>query len=1544
MLARPLAFLLPAILVFGAMATPAHAGIRTFVDDGVCLPNWVDVTLVPTVPTKGIDAVGVSRLFDGRCVFPTGGVPRNDDDSRGVASPGAQSDGDGDGMGDPWTRQWESATHLTFLPGSDADADGLTNVGEFQWDLVPACAPSFQNCADFDADPATGLAGDAWPDGAETRYWGDPHNTIRLDGNGLAFFDPNRLLDSDGDGARNVDDVDADNDGLLDGAEAQQGTFPELADSDCGVTATACSAMGPGSNVHDTRAGSPGTGDGMNDKAELDAWNALGPAAWSTDHDGDGIANNLLDPDGDNDGLLDSQEFLLGLPQVRPDRADVDGDGLLDGQEEAWNLDSDQDGSVNANDPDSDNDGMPDKWEVDHNLRMTVGTDAAADRDGDGLPNLGEYLAGTDPDDMDTDNDLLLDGEEVNTHHTSPLLWDTDGDALPDRFEATYGLRPLDAADRNADGDLDSFDRGNDGSVELPWGNLAEYRHGRPTTYDEASQGPWLLGTHPDDADTDGDGGPDGYEVYYGTDPFLPADANLDQDEDGLNFTEEVQLQTDPYDPDTDGDGLCDGGRAAACHLPGGTGSNAPGERDYGTVAWMTDSDGDRLPDLAEARLWDPQGQGAAPDQDADGLNGLVDADSDGDDLTDYREMVWSTDPAMADTDADGAADGDEVGTCTVTYCRAYPDYMDPHNADTDGDTLLDGQEIKAHRTFTNRDDSDWDGLRDDAEVLVRHTNPRLPDTDGDGATDGVEANAGTNPLVSDMAIDTDQDGLTNGEELVQVKQKIGRGTNPIVADTDGDGLPDGWEFQIYGANSGWSFLFDPTVATSMQDPDGDGLTNLEEWSHGTHPLRASSEEWWDLDDLRDGDELKLFGTNPLKSDTDGDGLTDSYDTPYREYLGELQWWNGIGANAVWQDYDQDQTANNLLDPDSDNDGLDDGFEFRHGTSPATPDSDGDGLSDRDEMVTFRGRFSPMKADTDGDGISDSEELSTTNPGADPDQDALENGQEDAHGTDKTNADSDCDGVQDGPELNYWHTNWNQGGNRLLNPDVDGDGVKDGLEIGWVGTPRSVLYHTDPARADSDGDRLQDGNEDSNSLTVACGGPTSQSSMAGPALPGVLPAPRPSPEPVPVPGPGGLLYGADSHGPYILGGFGVKMYLKAALPAPPASGDFGFLHQAPMASASSQNTYRTNPMLWDTDGDGIGDGDEVDGTPPVGAQQASNPTACDTDGDGLGDMLENGMGGVTAKLDDPCTHRDADPGNLPTNPNKADSDNDGLLDGAEDVNRNGILNQGESSPADGDTDDDGLLDSNEAVHRTLSDVADSDGDGLSDGLEIGLTAPQTDLLGLVWTAAQSPLEKCFTERKAWQPFQGSSGILTAPDDADSDNDGILDGLEDLNHNGKLGDNGEMSPRNADSDGDGLLDGLELLLWGQSNGDGTHGTLTYNFCDIAAAWGSSESGWGQHLDFDTSNPWQTDPRSANTDAATEGAGAQVPDGRDLNPRGDAFLSVKVAGFQMLTPPDSHFVCTADGRVCGDVPEWDIDMYVDQVNVKLPLSNAEYTIGT
>jgi YD repeat-containing protein len=63
---------------------------------------------------------------------------------------------------------------------------------------------------------------------------------------------------------------------------------------------------------------------------------------------------------------------------------------------------------------DTDNDGLPNTWELANGLDPGNPADAAEDTDTDGLTNLQEYQEGTDPNNPDTDGDSILDGADPN--------------------------------------------------------------------------------------------------------------------------------------------------------------------------------------------------------------------------------------------------------------------------------------------------------------------------------------------------------------------------------------------------------------------------------------------------------------------------------------------------------------------------------------------------------------------------------------------------------------------------------------------------------------------------------------------------------------------------------------------------------------------------------------------------------------------------------------------------------------------------------------------------------------------------------------------------------------------------------------------------------------------------------------------------------------------------------------------------------------------------------------------------------------------------
>ncbi|MEI6166494.1 MAG: LamG-like jellyroll fold domain-containing protein [bacterium] len=77
-----------------------------------------------------------------------------------------------------------------------------------------------------------------------------------------------------------------------------------------------------------------------------------------------------------------------------------------------------------------------------------------------------------------------------------------------------------------------------------------------------------------------------------------------------------------------------------------------------------------------------------------------------------------------------------------------------------------------------------------------------------------------------EQGVDPDQDGLSNAEEYKH-------GTNPTNSDSDADGMLDGWEVK-YGLNP-------LSAADATEDKDGDGYLNIYETKWNTDPASLSS-------------------------------------------------------------------------------------------------------------------------------------------------------------------------------------------------------------------------------------------------------------------------------------------------------------------------------------------------------------------------------------------------------------------------------------------------------------------------------------------------------------------------------------------------------------------------------------------------------------------------------------------------------------------------------------------------------------------------------
>ncbi len=929
--------------------------------------------------------------------------------------------------------------------------------------------------------------------------------------------------------------------------------------------------------------------------------------------------------------------------------------------------------------------------------------------------------------------------------------WDNDG--LTNLEEARAGADPNNP-DSDGDGLLDGW----------------EFEHGfDPLSADDIN------------ADSDSDGLPDWWEVQYGLDRFDPSDAVSDADYDLLTALQEFAAGTNPNVGDTDGDGFYD-------HV----------ELRYGfdplDPADPVDVDKDRMADVWEVQYgFNPRDPGDA----------MQDADND----LSYNVAEFSngTDPHNPDTDGDGMWDNWEVW-------RGF-DPLVPHDplADADGDGLTDVEEHE-WRSDPWIEDSDGDGLMDWDEVYVYGTDPYKEDTDNDGWPDGWEVRWGLDPLTPDeegadddgdrmsfgdevfmgsdpFSYDTDGDGLCDAHEYYY--------TDALNPDTDGDGLPDGWEYF-----SGLDPLDDGLLIFDNGpdgDPDGDGVSNLDEFLLGGHPFKPDTDgdgltddvekergtklylADTDQDGLSDGDEVLIHGTNPLEADSDGDGVPDGWEVAHGFNpldASDMQAdTDGDGLPDAWEaTYGFNRLDNGSGNPnhgpngDFDNDGLKNAQELAAGTDPRKKDTDGDGLSDSEEVLAYH--TNPLHVDTDGDGLSDYFEVSNSDwfdpfdpmdATKDYDLDGLPNWWEIATGLDWLSysgwndeySDPDKDGLRNMDEYFY--------GTHPLKADTDGDGISDWDEI------HGYWWQTDPTKADTDGDGLDDYEE----------------------IWGYGPDP--------------LIYDYDGDG---------------------------------LSDGEEILLYGTHPAIVDTDGDGLTDYEEV-------KEYGTNPLAADSDGDGISDYDE-----LLVHNTDPWS-TDSDSDGLPDkwevdngfNPLDAadalvDTDGDGLPDGWERFYGLDWLDDGSTDPQqapNSDADGDGLTNLQEREYKTDPLKADTDGDGLTDYAEIfthhtnpllvdtdGDGLPdEEELFGHLWKYGCSDPLKADTDGDGLSDGEERWGWVldpTDPNDADQDYDN--DGLS----NRRELEIGTLI-FSADSDRDGLSDGEEVLIYGtdpwnpDTDGDG-----------------------------------------------------------------------------------------------------------------------------
>lgn len=481
----------------------------------------------------------------------------------------------------------------------------------------------------------------------------------------------------------------------------------------------------------------------------------------------------------------------------------------------------------------------------------------------------------------DSDNDTLADAWEQQHFQglTQTAAADPDQDGLTNKEELTAGSDP-NQADTDKDGLSDS----------------AEFK---------------THGTDPKRADTDSDGLTDADEVNtHGTNPKL-----ADTDSDGLRDSDEVnRTLSNPKLADTDGDGFSDllefYGRTSATnknHFPRGV---IVGRFTGGDAGEGLDLDGTFT---YAVNIGSPGAAGKVRDADftADDSSGVV--------VSAGNEIAAWHAPTYGTTDNDNAL---EKVMQSIRWSNAAS--ADQPSVNVDLSNLTIGRRYKLQLLFAEQCCANraFDIFVEERQVADEY-NPAA-----------IQGNAGNRTAAAYISIEftakddtanivldgrtvttprfTDHNAILSGLTLELLN---------LGADSDNDGLPDGWETSEFGN----------LAQTAAGDADNDGLSNAIEFDIAT----GANDPDTDDDGLNDGAEVNTHKTNSNVADSDGDGLLDAAE---------------VNTHTT-----------NPSSTDTDGDGLDDGSEIlTHKTNPKVKDTDGDSVEDGLEIS---GGTDPIKAD-----------------------------------------------------------------------------------------------------------------------------------------------------------------------------------------------------------------------------------------------------------------------------------------------------------------------------------------------------------------------------------------------------------------------------------------------------------------------------------------------------------------------------------------------------------------------------------------------------
>lgn len=474
---------------------------------------------------------------------------------------------------------------------------------------------------------------------------------------------------------------------------------------------------------------------------------------------------------------------------------------------------------------DTDGDGIPDYWEIDHDLDEQNGSDASLDPDSDGLSNLGEYQNLTDPHNSDTDNDTFLDG----TNNTlirlilANLTIKSNYGESSDEYYVTMSEYVISTGESfpyigyrvPTDGSFWTITKppGQNGSIEpdADLSNATDVQQVPLKVYNQLTQPPIAE-----------------FEVTVNkSDPQLILGYEIPFENDNVSLKVNASQLADAFaDPDP----------------------------------LLVDADWDGINDTNEAvylasrtvdfRVFDP---------DADGVFCIEDVDSDNDGLSDGFELdvyehpehstPWFyiylpisstskiTDPIDPDTDNEGLLDGDEV----------LVQKTDPLDPDTDSDNLNDWYEVTTLQV-ERKVDLGLPVWRSTSKNVLNLTN-LVAATYSVNLNGTAEVNASTEDLLA-TSLNISFEYLGSADNLQYTLSR------------DGGNLTNAFDTVNIWLN--FSFTSNNTVKGLCVEANGPKFVDVSKFQ-----LTLNETVLWRLSD-------------PLLPDTDLDGYSDSYEVNWK--------------------------------------------------------------------------------------------------------------------------------------------------------------------------------------------------------------------------------------------------------------------------------------------------------------------------------------------------------------------------------------------------------------------------------------------------------------------------------------------------------------------------------------------------------------------------------------------------------------------------------------------------------------------------------------